>query len=294
MFEVQQITHYYGRTVALSDVSFIARSGIIGLLGRNGAGKSTLLRILATLLRPTQGTVIFDGVDAIRSPALLRRAAAYLPQDMGFPNHVSARTYVRYLLALRGNDQHGADQWLERLGLDTVADKKLGSYSGGMRQRTGLAYALACDTHILLLDEPTQGLDPWERTRLHTHLAELASDRLILFSTHIVSDIEAIANRVLIVDQGRLLYDGDVQSLLNHADGVPTWIVHSDMLWQPNPAYTITGVRRLTDGKLEIRAIGTPMPESAIRVTTTLEDQYLRLTSAHKPHPLERASGREI
>lgn len=280
MLEIEGITHAYGRKLALQGVSFSADSGVVGVLGRNGAGKTTLLRILATLLKPTKGRVKFEGHDAVTSPEPLRRATAYLPQDTGYPPDVSARTYVRYLLALRGTDPGRTDYWLGQLGLGDVAGMRLGNYSGGMRQRAGLAYALACDARVLLLDEPTQGLDPWERLRFHGLLAQVAADRLTFFSTHIVSDVEAIANRIVILDHGAVLYDGASDEL---GSGTPesAWVLCDA---QPPAAtsaqHTITGLRRLADGALETRGIGIP-PPGAVPVRPTLEDRYLRMTDRH-------------
>lgn len=277
MLNIQNVSHSYGRNKrALQHVSFAADKGIVGILGRNGAGKSTLMRILATLMLPSEGTVLWDSTDSIERPEPLRQATAYLPQDTSYPGNVSALTYVRYLLSLRGTPTRVADQWLTELGLGDVADKKLGSYSGGMRQRVGLAYALACDARVLLLDEPTQGLDPWERTRFHMLLAQLATDRLILFSTHIVTDIEAIANRIIVLDDGVVRYDGTPQALVEDVRAEPVWVVRSDTPL-PQVGYTISAVRRLADGTLETRGIGQP-PQGATLIEPVLEDRYLRMT----------------
>lgn len=283
MLEVKDVTCAYGRKLALQAVSFKADGGVVGVLGRNGAGKTTLLRILATLLKPTDGSVQFEAHDAVASPNLLRRVTAYLPQDTGYPRDISARTYVRYLLALRGEDRGRADYWLEQLGLGNVAAARLGSYSGGMLQRVGLAYAFACNARILLLDEPTQGLDPWERMRLHGLLAQLAANRLILFSTHIVSDIESIANRIIILDRGAVVYDGAPDELVSNGPE-SAWIMRDEQpLEVISTRYTITGLRRLADGALETRGVGA-LPAGALAVRPTLEDKYLRLTD-HSREP---------
>lgn len=277
MLEIKDLTRTYGRKHALRGASLHADSGIVGVLGRNGAGKTTLLRILATLLKPTDGSVLFDGRDAVASPEPLRRATAYLPQDTGYPRDVSARTYVRYLLSLRGADTGRADHWLREMGLGDVATARLGSYSGGMLQRAGLAYALACDARVLLLDEPTQGLDPWERVRFHGHLAQLAAERLILFSTHIVSDVESVANRIVVLDHGAVIYDGTPDELVT-GDPEPAWVLRDGRPPESMSAeYTITGLRRLPGGELESRGVGA-VPTGAVRVRPTLEDRYLRLT----------------
>jgi ABC-2 type transport system ATP-binding protein len=278
MLNIQGLSHSYGRNKqALRNVSFTANTGIVGVLGRNGAGKSTLMRILATIMLPSEGVVLWDSTDSIKRPEPLRQATAYLPQDTSYPSNVSARTYIRYLLSLRGTPMDGADRWLAELGLGDVANKKLHSYSGGMRQRAGLAYALACDARILLLDEPTQGLDPWERTRFHMVLAQLATNRLILFSTHIVTDIEAVANRIIVLDDGAVRYDGTPQALVADVHADPVWVVRSDIPLQQT-GYTVSAVRRLADGMFETRGIGQPLPPGADLVEPLLEDRYLRMT----------------
>lgn len=278
MLELKQVAHHYDRQLALSTVTFTLERGIVGILGRNGAGKSTLLRILATVLKPSAGVVLFNGTDAVKHPGPLRQATAYLPQDLGYPSSVTARTYVRYLLALRGADSGAAAHWLHKFGLGDVAAAKLGAYSGGMRQRVGLAYAFGCDARVLLLDEPSQGLDPWERVHLHQLLADLAAKRLILFSTHIVSDIAAIAQRIIILDRGEIRFDGSPTELMQNMDADPVWVLRSRQPRQPDGAHTVSAVRRLLDGAWETRGIGHPLPIGAVPVNATLEDRYLRMT----------------
>ncbi|MFD3163685.1 ATP-binding cassette domain-containing protein [Herpetosiphon sp. NSE202] len=280
MLNIAKLSHRYQQKIALEQITFQAEQGIIGLLGRNGAGKSTLLRILATLQQPSEGEIFYHDQASIENPKALRQATAYLPQNMVYPAKLSARDYIHYLLRLHGNSPKAGDEWLEKLGLGSVAHKTLGSYSGGMRQRMGLAYILACETPIILLDEPTQGLDPWERVRFHEYLAAATHDRLVLFSTHIVSDIEAIAHRILIIDQGKLVFDGHPQTLTT-TSAEPTWQIEAELPIY-GQGYTITNVRREIAGSVRMRGVGLPIPRGATRVATTLEDQYLRLTDQER------------
>jgi ABC-2 type transport system ATP-binding protein len=186
--------------------------GILGLLGPNGAGKSTLMRMLATVTKPTSGTIRFNGSDVTASPDALRRTLGYLPQDFGIYPHLTAVEFLEYIGALKGIPRRALrariDALLDALNLTQVRSRALGGFSGGMRQRVGIAQALLNDPRLLIVDEPTAGLDPEERQRLRTLLRQMAGDRIIIFSTHICSDVESIATRVAVVAGGALLaYD---------------------------------------------------------------------------------------
>ncbi|MDQ3039925.1 MAG: ABC transporter ATP-binding protein, partial [Pseudomonadota bacterium] len=194
---------YKGGHDALANVTLKLERGIVGLLGPNGAGKSTLMRILATLAKPTRGQVQWNGEDIARKPDPLRRTLGYLPQDFGIYPMLSAREFLAYLSAVKGISAKGAaarvDACLEQVGLADVADRRLGEFSGGMRQRVGIAQALLNDPKLLIVDEPTVGLDPEERLRFRHLISDLASDRLVILSTHIVSDIEASASSLAVM-----------------------------------------------------------------------------------------------
>ncbi|MGB6953474.1 MAG: ABC transporter ATP-binding protein [Candidatus Cybelea sp.] len=215
--QIEGLNKHYRSVHAVRDFTLDLGTGVLGLLGPNGAGKSTLMRMLATVTKPSSGTIRLDGVNVSTSPDALRRTLGYLPQDFGIYPHLSATEFLEYIGALKGVPRRSLrpriEHLLEVLNLSDVRSRALGSFSGGMRQRVGIAQALLNDPRLLIVDEPTAGLDPEERMRLRTLLAEMAVERIIIFSTHICSDVESIATRVAIVDHGTLLAD-DVPSRL--------------------------------------------------------------------------------
>src|SRR6478672_5359485 len=226
---------YKGGHDALSNVSLRLERGILGLLGPNGAGKSTLMRILATLAKPSAGKVSWNGEDTSRRPDPLRAALGYLPQDFGVYPALSAREFLDFLAAVKGLSGAKArarvDECLALVGLSDAADRRLGDFSGGMRQRVGIAQALLNDPKLLIVDEPTVGLDPEERVRFRHLLAELAGERLVILSTHIVSDIEASASTLAVMSGGRLRFHGTPEALIAQADGrVWQWTVAAEQL----------------------------------------------------------------
>jgi ABC-2 type transport system ATP-binding protein len=201
---------YPGPVAALQGISLEVPKGMFGLLGPNGAGKSTFMRILAGLLEPTSGSVRLDGVDVLGNPLRLWSQLGYLPQEFGFYPHLSGQSMLEYLLKLKGVDAPAgrkalAAQLLERVNLSFAARRRLKSYSGGMRQRLGIAQAIAGDPRLIIVDEPTAGLDPEERLRLYRILAELAEDRTVLLSTHIVEDVAVLCPRFAVIRNGKLL-----------------------------------------------------------------------------------------
>lgn len=207
--QIADLNKRYRRVHAVCDFTLTLEPGILGLLGPNGAGKSTLMRMLATVTKPTSGTIHLDGVDVVAAPDKLRRILGYLPQDFGIYPHLSATEFLEYIGALKGILRRALrariGTLLELLNLSHAASSSLGGFSGGMRQRVGIAQALLNEPQVLIVDEPTAGLDPEERVRLRALLQEMASDRVIIFSTHICSDVESIAKRIAIVDHGKLL-----------------------------------------------------------------------------------------
>jgi ABC-2 type transport system ATP-binding protein len=201
---------YPGPVTALAGIDLDVPPGMFGLLGPNGAGKTTLMRILAGLLEPTSGSVTLDGEDVVADPRRVRRRLGYLPQEFGFYPHLTGEKMLIYLLRLKGVEAPGgldrlAAELLERVNLTSAAKRRLKSYSGGMRQRLGIAQAIAGDPRILIVDEPTAGLDPEERMRFYRLLAELAADRIVLLSTHIVEDVAVLCPRFAIIRAGRLV-----------------------------------------------------------------------------------------
>ncbi len=206
---IESLNKRFGEVWATRDLSLTLEPGIVGLLGPNGAGKSTLMRMIATVTRPTSGTIWFDGVDTRKDPHRLRRVLGYLPQDFGIYPHLNAVEFLEYMAALKGLARREASarigSLLELLNLGAARRRALGTFSGGMRQRVGIAQALLNDPKLLIVDEPTTGLDPEERVRFKTLLTDLSGERIIILSTHICSDVESVAHKVAIVAQGRLL-----------------------------------------------------------------------------------------
>ncbi len=216
--QIEALNKRYGSIQAVRDFTLRLEPGILGLLGPNGAGKSTLMRMLATVTKPTSGTIRFNGGDVAKSPDALRRTLGYLPQDFGIYPHLSAIEFLEYIGALKGIPRRALrgriESLLEMLNLTHAGSRALGGFSGGMRQRVGIAQALLNDPRLLIVDEPTAGLDPEERVRLRTLLRDMAGERIIVFSTHICSDIESVATRVAIVNHGVLLADGHPSELM--------------------------------------------------------------------------------
>src|SRR5262245_55705976 len=214
---------YRGGVQALSDFRLKLGPGVLGLLGPNGAGKSTLMRILATITKPTEGRACWNGEDVAKAPDGLRSVLGYLPQDFGVYPNLTAVEFLEYLAAVKGLDgavaRRRIDELLALVNLTDARKRPLGGYSGGMKQRIGLAQALLNDPKLLIVDEPTVGLDPEERVRFRNLLSELGGERTVILSTHIVSDVEATANEIAIVDRGRLLTHAEPEALLAGVEG---------------------------------------------------------------------------
>ena len=207
---IDRVTKQYQNKIAVDRISLTLHKGVYGLLGANGAGKTTLMRMLCGILKPTGGTITLDGVDV--SEENYRAALGYLPQDFGYYPEFTGMDFLLYMAALKGLDKEQAKrkaaELLELVALKDVAKKKIKTYSGGMKQRIGIAQALLNDPQVLILDEPTAGLDPKERVRFRNLIAELGKDSIVLLSTHIVSDIEHIADEILMMKGGQLIYQG--------------------------------------------------------------------------------------
>ena len=208
--KVDRVTKQYKNKLAVDRVSFELREGVTGLLGANGAGKTTLMRMMSGILESTGGEINAEGIQVTSEQ--YRAMLGYLPQDFGYYPEFTARKFMMYMSALKGLSKSRAkrktEELLELVGLADVADKKIGTFSGGMKQRVGTAQTLINDPKILILDEPTAGLDPGERARFRSMIADIGKDNIVLFSTHIVSDLEHIATNVLIMKEGSLVYDG--------------------------------------------------------------------------------------
>ena len=219
--KIDRLTKQYGAKIAVDRISLTLTPGVTGLLGANGAGKTTLMRMLCGILKPTSGTVSFDGVDV--SAEAYRRVLGYLPQDFGYYPNFTGLDFLLYMAALKGMERSHARQrsleLLELVGLSEVGRKKIRTYSGGMKQRLGIAQALLSQPKLLILDEPTAGLDPKERVRFRTIIQEQGKESIVLLSTHIVSDVEHIADRILMVKDGQIIYDGGAQDTPQDLEG---------------------------------------------------------------------------
>lgn len=207
---IDRLSKQYNNKIAVDRISLKLQSGVVGLLGANGAGKTTLMRMICGILKPTGGTISFNGLDV--SEEMFRDALGYLPQDFGYYPNFTGKEFLLYMAALKGIDKKTAlekcNNLLSTVGLEQAANKKIKTYSGGMKQRLGIAQAVLNNPKILILDEPTAGLDPKERVRFRNLIAELGKDAIVILSTHIVSDVEHIADRILLMKDGQLIFDG--------------------------------------------------------------------------------------
>ena len=262
------------------DVSLTFTPGVTGLLGPNGAGKSTLMRMLATLDRPTAGDILWNGTPYDQAFDTVRKTLGFLPQDFRGYDRLSAEEFLTYLAASRGIDARVAarriEELLERLNLLADRSVPMRSLSGGTRQRVGIAQSLLSDPALLIIDEPTGALDPEERARIRHLIVELAGERIIILSTHIVSDIEATASRIVVLHEGRVLWQGSVEALLAVAQGRAwEWVVPPEQLAQVRRAHRLSHVARRFDG-LHVRAVADRSPDpAALPVEPTVEEAYL-------------------
>lgn len=277
---LDRLTKQYGRKIAVDCVSAALKPGVYGLLGANGAGKTTLLRMLCAILEATSGEVLLDGKEVTSMGAEYRNLLGYLPQDFGYYPNYSAREFLRYVAALKGIPKtiakKRADELLEVVSLSHAAGDKVKTFSGGMKQRLGIAQALLNNPEILILDEPTAGLDPKERVRFRNLLSEYAGDKIVILSTHIVSDVEAIADEVWLMKKGKFVLQGTVPQLIDKADG-KVWEFsvspEETRKWQAKT----TVANLMHEGKKVIlRIVSDSMPgEGAVPCEATLEDLYL-------------------
>ncbi|MCR5499248.1 MAG: ATP-binding cassette domain-containing protein [Acetatifactor sp.] len=280
MLEIRHLTKKYGDFTALRDINLTLDRGVFGILGANGAGKSTFLNLITDNIPRTEGEILYNGKEILTLGASFRKKVGYTPQLQGMYEDFSAGQFLRYIGSLKGM-KHGrckeqSRELLSLVGLSEVAHKKLGSFSGGMRQRVLLAAALLDDPEILILDEPTAGLDPEERIRLRNHIAELAKDRTVLLATHVVSDIECIAEKVLLMKKGELLRFGSPVELMEEIQGKVcefTGTFEEVSHWKE--VYGKGQIMRRRAGFV-FRAAEEELPEGFVPVDdVTLEDVYL-------------------
>src|ERR1700733_2097447 len=295
---------YRGGVCALRGVTLSLGPGVLGLLGPNGAGKSTLMRILATVTRPSSGRVLWNNSDIARRPDALREVLGYLPQDFGVYPNLNALEFLEYLAAVKGIAAGPArrriGELLELVNLTEVAKRPLGGYSGGMRQRVGIAQALLNDPQLLIVDEPTAGLDPEERVRFRNLLSELSGERIVILSTHIVSDVEAVATNIAILAHGRLLAHGSPESILDGVSGqVGELVVPRGALPILRQRFPISSTAHRSDG-VHVRIVSPAPPimpgaRVARPLEPSLEDAYLAVLAERRneagPTVVPRAAG---
>ena len=289
MLEIRDLVKIYpGPVAALQGVTLEVPKGMFGLLGPNGAGKTTLMRIVAGLLEPTSGAVHFNGEDIVADPRRIRRQLGYLPQDFGFYPHLTGESMLRFLLVLKGVQaprglKHLAAELLDRVNLSDAGKRKVKGYSGGMRQRLGIAQALAGNPGLLIVDEPTAGLDPEERLRFYRLLGELAENRTVLLSTHIVEDISVLCPRMAIMYSGRFVADTTPSDARGRLAGtVFQGLIDRERLAEIDRGYRVTQ-EILIEGRHRVRihVPAGPPPEGFEAAEPTLEDAYLLLAQAN-------------
>lgn len=277
---LDRLTKQYKNKIAVDRFSYTLHPGVYGLLGANGAGKTTLMRMICTVLNPTAGDILLNGhsIDVHRERYC--DILGYLPQDFGYYPDFSARDFMLYMASLKGiknkTAQKRSNELLHLVGLSDVATQKIRSFSGGMKQRLGIAQAVLNDPQILILDEPTAGLDPKERIRFRNLISDLAKDKIILLSTHIVSDIESIADQILMMKKGKLILSGTAQDLTKQANGL-AWnlTIPPHELKQYESSYCISNLRHIDSG-VELRIVSEEKPAlHALSIPASIEDLFL-------------------
>jgi len=278
--ELDKLTKEFGDFTAVDHINLTVTNGVYGLLGVNGAGKTTLMRMLCTLLKPTSGTITCNGKDIFEMDGEYRKMLGYLPQEFGFYPEFTVRDYLLYISTLKGIRpvvaKKRVKELIEEVGLSKAANKKMKKLSGGMKRRAGIAQAMLNNPKILILDEPTAGLDPNERIRFRNLISELSEERLVLLSTHIVSDIEYIANEIWLMKDGKLMHKGTADEII---DSMPETVwecfVEKNMVSGLMKKYKISNMKSEPHG-VELRFISYEKPlTNAKSVEASLEDVFL-------------------
>lgn len=278
--ELNDLTKKFGDFTAVDHMNLTMTNGVYGLLGVNGAGKTTFMRMLCTLLHPTSGSITCNGKDIFQMDAEYRKLLGYLPQDFGFYPEFTVQDYLMYIAAIKGIRpavaKRRVKELLPKVGLTKAANKKMKKLSGGMKRRAGIAQAMLNDPKILVLDEPTAGLDPNERIRFRNLISELAEERLVLLSTHIVSDIEYIANEIWLMKDGKLVRKGTAEEIISTMpEDVWECFVEKKQVNRLMKKYKISNMRSEPDG-VELRIISSEKPfQNAKCVDASLEDVFL-------------------
>ena len=275
------LTKKFGSKTAVNDLNLTLTNGVYGLLGANGAGKTTLMRLLCNIQNPTSGKILLNGKNIVELGENYRNLSGYLPQRFGYYPEFSALDFLLYVSALKGLDEKAArrksKELLEAVGLSGESKHKIKMFSGGMKQRLGIAQAMLNDPHILILDEPTAGLDPKERVRFRNLISAFSKDRIVILSTHIVSDIEFIAEEIIMMKSGQVIRFGNPQEITSEIDG-QVWECTVPTAYAEKYAacYNTSNLRNTTENQTILRIIADCQPmENAIMVQPTLEDLYL-------------------
>ncbi len=278
---LDRVTKRYGRKLAVDGLSAVMGSGVYGLLGANGAGKTTLMRMICDIQTPTEGEILLDGTPVRDMGERYRELLGYLPQNFGYYPDFTPWRFLLYIGTLKGLSKGAVKEksmaLLKEVGLWEVRNKKIKTFSGGMKQRLGIAQAMLNEPKILILDEPTAGLDPKERVRFRNLISALAQERLVLFSTHIVSDVEYIARKILVMKNGQMIQEGVSQEILKAVEG-KVWecVVTAAQADKMTQQYNVGNLKNREDGKVLLRIIQEEMPiEGAKQAEPTLEDVYL-------------------
>ena len=280
---IDHVSKRFKDKIAVNDISLGLTPGVWGLLGANGAGKTTLMRMIAGIMQPTSGRVAYDGVPVQVLGERYRNIFGFLPQEFGFPQEFTVKEYLTYIAALKGLPERlgrrKIAELLERVSLADVCNRKIANLSGGMKRRVGIAQALLNDPEVLILDEPTGGLDPGERVRFRNLISEFAHDRIVLISTHIVPDVEYIAACHAIIKGGRLLAAGTTEELTGLAEGkVWNCTVPAEAVPEYESRLQIAGLRNENDGSVSVRYLSErPCNSVSTAVAPRLEDLYLWL-----------------
>lgn len=279
--EIKNLTKSYGNITALQDVTLTLDNGIYGLLGPNGAGKSTLISLLTDNLRREKGEILYNNIEILKLGKKYRRDLGYMPQQQGYYEELSAGAFLMYMARLKGMKKKEASgrvsELLEHVNLTECRNKKMGSFSGGMKQRILLAQALLNDPKVLILDEPTAGVDPKERISIRNLISEIAKDRIVLLATHIVSDVESIAKEILLLKKGNIIKKGTPYSLIEEVQPyVKEIFIQPEELPQIQEKFMISNLRYSREG-LAVKVITQENIESfqAAETTANLEDVYL-------------------
>ncbi|MGH4124454.1 MAG: ABC transporter ATP-binding protein [Clostridium sp.] len=280
--EIKNLTKSYGKKNANNNITLTLENGVYGLLGPNGAGKTTLMKQIVTLTKPTSGKIIYNGKSIYEKEDEYRNIIGYLPQEFGAYKNFTAKQFLQYVAALKGIDKKSASQKIDELlnlvGLYEVKNKAVGKFSGGMKRRVGIAQVLLNDPKIVVLDEPTAGLDPQERARFRNLIAEISKDKIIILSTHIISDIEAVARETIMIKNGSVIIKGNHKDILNGMKGKVYKITTNkeNEVMDIQRDYKVVNLQRGAD-ITELRVVSDKMPlyASAQSIEPRFEDVYM-------------------